>query len=255
VGDDQRSGRHILRELGFTLARDGDQLHGRADVRPEMWAPGTASLRTSILAAWTDHATGLLAVDVLEPRVPVTLELDVHLYQPAPGDGTIHATARALKAGRAVVVLTVDFTDGDGEPVAMGTGSFMAAPDPDLTMPPEATRLAFEPSPLLQMPLAERAGCERRSPGVAVLPRTDDGLNSSRTLNGGLVALAVEEAALSLTPGTTLSSMAMRYLRPVRIGPAIATAEVHAGLGRVEVHDAGTPDRLAISATTRTFAP
>jgi hypothetical protein len=88
---------------------------------------------------------------------------------------------------------------------------------------------------------------------VAVLPRSADGLNSSGTLNGGLVALVIEEAALSLTPRATLSSMAMRYLRPVRIGPAVATAEVHAGLGRIEVHDAGTPDRLAVVATTRTF--
>ena len=73
MGDeDQPSGRHILRELGFTLARDGDEMHGRAEVRPEMWAPGTEHLRTSILATWTDHAAGLLAVDVLGPRVPVT---------------------------------------------------------------------------------------------------------------------------------------------------------------------------------------
>ena len=253
--DDQPSGRHILRELGFTLARDGDHMHGRAEIRPEMWAPGTASLRTSILATWTDHAAGLLAVDVLGPRVPVTLELDVHLYQPAPARGTIHAVARALKAGRSVTVLTVDFTDGDGEPIAMGTGSFMAAPDPGLTMPPEATRMALDPTPvpLLQVPLAERAGCERRAPGIAAVPRTDEGLNSSQTLNGGLVALVVEEAALSLSPGATLSSMAMRYLRPVRIGPAVATADVHTGLGRVEVHDAGAPDRLAVVAVTRTF--
>jgi acyl-coenzyme A thioesterase PaaI-like protein len=61
----------------------------------------------------------------------------------------------------------------------------------------------------------------------------------------------VEEAALSLTPGTTLSSLALRYLRPVRSGPAVATAEVRAGLGRVEVHDAGARGRPAATATTR----
>jgi acyl-coenzyme A thioesterase PaaI-like protein len=103
----------------------------------------------------------------------------------------------------------------------------------------------------LAVPLAERAGCHRRAPGVAVLPRSDDGLNAAGSVNGGLIALAVEEAALSLTPGTTLVSMALRYLRPVRSGPAVATAEVLSGLGRVEVRDAGGDDRPAVTAVTR----
>ena len=88
---------------------------------------------------------------------------------------------------------------------------------------------------------------------MAVLPRSDDGLNSANTVNGGLIALAIEEAVLSATPQTTLSSMALRYLRPVRLGPAIATAKVRNGLGQVEVRDAGSDDRLAVYAVTRTW--
>jgi acyl-coenzyme A thioesterase PaaI-like protein len=221
-----------------------------------MWAPGTSSLRTSILAAWTDHAAGYLSIDLLGPRIPTTLELDVHLYQPAPGHGTVHAVARTVKAGRAVVVLTVEFTGGDGEPIAVGTGSFMAVPDPTKTLPPIVGQpeALGDPGARLSAPLAERAGCERRERGVVALPRSNDGLNSAGTINGGLIALAVEEAALSLTPGATLASMALRYLRPARVGPAVATADVLAGLGRVEVRDAGSDDRLAVVATTRTFA-
>jgi hypothetical protein len=45
----------------------------------------------------------------------------------------------------------------------------------------------------------------------------------------------------------------MHYQQPVRVGPAVATAEVRAGLGRVEVRDAGREDRLAVVATTRIF--
>jgi acyl-coenzyme A thioesterase PaaI-like protein len=220
-----------------------------------MWAPGTESLRTSILAAWTDHAAGYLSIDLLGPRIPTTLELDVHLYQPAPGRGTVHAVARTIKAGRAVVVLTVEFSDDDGEPIAVGTGSFMAVPDPNATLPaivaqPEALG---DPQARLRVPLAERARCQHREPGVVELPRSSDGLNSAGTINGGLIAVAVEEAALSVTPGATLASMALRYLRPARVGPAVATADVLAGLGRVEVRDAGNEDRLAVVATTRTF--
>jgi acyl-coenzyme A thioesterase PaaI-like protein len=247
-------GGHILQELSFVLTRVDGEVHGTGRVAPEMWVPGTTSLRTSVLAIWTDVAAGHLAINLLAPRVPVTLELDVHVYGQTPGDGDIHAVGRTIKAGRSVVVFSVDFTHDSGEPVAVGAGSFMAAPDPRLTISPDIldrSPALAEHEPL-RVPLAERARCQRREPGVAVLPRSDDGLNASDTVNGGLVALAIEEAALSLTPGATLSSMAMRYLRPVRRGPAVASADVLAGLGRVEVRDTGNDDRLAVVATTRT---
>jgi acyl-coenzyme A thioesterase PaaI-like protein len=78
------AGRHILRELGFATRREGDEMHGTALITPEMHVPGRGHLRTSILATWADNLAGLLAVDAMAPRVPVTLELDVHLYRPAP---------------------------------------------------------------------------------------------------------------------------------------------------------------------------
>lgn len=256
VDADRRAAGHILVELGFSVARSGEEVRGTAQVVPEMWAPGTTSLRTSILATWVDHVAGLAAIGVLAPRVPVTLELDVHVYEQAPADGTVHAVARLVKAGRSVVVSGVDITDEDGNPVAIGAASFMVAPDPGVELPSDLSLdRPADPRHRLRVPFAERAGCRRRGPGVAVLPRSLDGLNAAGTVNGGLIALAVEEAALSLTPGATLSSLALRYLRPVRTGPAVATAEVRAGLGRVDVRDAGGDDRPAVTATTRAVGP
>ncbi|BCK54056.1 hypothetical protein [Nocardia wallacei] len=69
----------ILREMGFGTWRVGDELHGSAEITPEMHVPGAAVLRTSVLATWADTVSGLLASLVMGPRVPVTLELDVHL--------------------------------------------------------------------------------------------------------------------------------------------------------------------------------
>jgi hypothetical protein len=40
----------------------------------------------------------------------------------------------------------------------------------------------------------------------------------------------------------------------VRVGPAVATATVRAGLGRVELRDSGRDDRLSVTAITRTFS-
>src|SRR5207244_4475201 len=98
-----------------------------------------------------------------------------------------------LKVGRSVVVVGVEFTADDGAPVGTGTASFVAAPDAGLTLPPltESLTMSRGRTGRLAVPFAERAGCERREPGVAALAVSDDGLNASRTLNGGLLALVV----------------------------------------------------------------
>lgn len=251
---DGHARRHVLRELGFAVSRVGDELHGTAPIVPEMLVPGTDCLRTSILATWTDTVAGLLVVDVVQPRVPVTLELDVHLYEPARHWATVRVVGRLAKVGRSVVVPTIELTDEHGTVLGFGSASFMVSPDPALRMPATfSVERPLDGGGRLRQPLAERVGIEHPRPGVAVLPHSVEGLNASNTMNGGLLALAVEEAARSLTPDATIQSMALRYVQPVRIGPAVATAEVRHGLGRVEVVDAGNDDRVAVLATTRVF--
>jgi acyl-coenzyme A thioesterase PaaI-like protein len=253
-GESGARDRHALRDLGWATVRSGDELHGSAPIVEQMHVPGTEQLRTSILATWADQLAGLLVVDAISPRVPVTLELDIHLFRPAPGAGVVHGVGRILKSGRSVIVAGADFTDQDGEPIGFGTGSFMAAPDKRMIFT-SATSVdqAIPDGSRLEAPFAELAGCERQSPGVAVLARSDQVLNASDTVNGGLIALTVEEAALSLSPGATLASLGLRYLQPLRFGPAVARAEVRDGLGRIEVRDAGNDDRLCVVATSRTF--
>ncbi|MGK8503124.1 hotdog domain-containing protein [Nocardia asiatica] len=242
----------ILRELGFATRRMGDELHGRASITPEMRAPGTGALRTSVLATWADTASGLLASLVMAPRVPVTLELDVNLYRPAPGAGEVHAVGRTVKVGRSVFVAEVEFSV-DAEPIALSAASFMVAPDPDVQLPPRLSIELPSTGERLPMPLAERARCERIGPGTVVLPRTIEGLNASDTINGGLIALAAEEAVLSLALGDSLSFLGLRYLLGARVGPVVADARLHAGLGRVELRDTGNDNRLTTLATARIF--
>lgn len=247
---------HIVRELGMALRLVDEGLLGRADIQPQMCVPGTEIVRASVLATWTDVIAGLLVGQVITPRVPVTLELSVELYRPVERCRRVEATGRLLKSGRSVGVVRVDLAAEDGTPIGIGTSSFMAAPDVTLSMPPlaESLRDNHQGQGRLTMPFADRAGCVRRAPGLAELPRAADGLNASNTINGGLIALAVEEAALSLAPGATLSSLVLRYLRPARVGPVVARATAHGGLASVDVRDAGNDDRLAVAATTRTFA-
>jgi hypothetical protein len=87
--------------------------------------------------------------------------------------------------------------------------------------------------------------------GTAVLPCTPVVHNASAAINGGLLALVVEEAALSADPTAgRIESVQLRYLRAIRVGPAVASAELHHGMGRVEVRDASN-DAVAAIATTR----
>lgn len=248
--------RHIMRDLGFAVRPVGGEMHGSAEVVPEMWNPGTASVRTSILAAWADVVAGYLAMDLFAPGVPVTLDLDVHLQHPPDGVELVRMVGRVAKSGRSVSMLSIDVHDDDGRAFGFANATFMAAPNPSLRMPTivrdDEGLLAPHPS-RLEVPFAERASCERVSTGLATIPMRPDGLNASGTLNGGLLALVVEEAALSVD-GPGLASLSMRYAQPVRVGPAVAEAEVVDGLGRVLVRDTGRDDRLAVIATTRAFA-
>ncbi|MGH9017769.1 MAG: hotdog domain-containing protein, partial [Acidimicrobiales bacterium] len=95
---------HILHELGFGLRRLDGGLEGSASVIPELHVPGADRLRTSVLAVWADLMTGLLAATSMGGRVPVTLELNVQLYRPAPSAGSVHGGARPVKEGRTVFV-------------------------------------------------------------------------------------------------------------------------------------------------------
>lgn len=252
--EEHRRSEHILRELGFGVWPAGDELIGTASITPEMLVPGTEVLRASILAAWLDTVAGVRAADALAPKAPVTLGLDLHLEAPPERLADVQVRSRLLKTGRSVVVVEIELL-GDGTPIGIGTASFMAGPAATLELPPMAELAAHTREGLgrLDVPFAERARCERREPGVAVIPLLPDGTNASLTMNGGLLALAVEEAALSALAGTTLSSFTMHYLRPVRVGPATARAVVRGDVARVEVTDAGADDRLAVAATVRSF--
>lgn len=248
----------MLTELQFSVRRElaeTGELTGEAELTPFMHVPGTQQLRTSILIMWADMLGGLLSLVTLRPRVPVTLELDVHLYRPAPGSGRLTAVGRTVKAGRSVQVVESEFMDSSGAVFAFSTGSFMSSHDTSITAPsPTASMRLVGNAPALAVPLGERAGVARVAPGLAELPMSDEGLNSSKTMHGGLIAMVAEEAALALAPaGSTLSSLGIRYLSPIRTGPAIASAAGSNGLFRAEIRDDGTAGRLAALATARTF--
>lgn len=240
-------------EIGMAIEAVGDEMHGWFDVVPELCGPGTTSLRASVAASVADAVLGFHAIRALTPRLPVTLELDVHLFDEITGVPRVHGRSRVVKAGQSVVVTSMDFRDDRDRLVGFGSGSFMAIPNPEFTAPPIDDVLARFAQPLgrLTVPLAERIGCVRTGPGSAVLPCSPIVHNGSKAINGGLLSVAVEEAALAGDPAATrVESLHIRFLRAIRVGPAVVTADVHHGMARVEVVD-GSCGAVAAIATTR----
>lgn len=231
----------VISELGLRAEPHGDGLRGTAEVTPEMWVPGTSVVRTSVLMVWADSVTGLLAGFSMQPRITVTLDLDLHLRRQPVGTGEVRVESGVVKAGRNVVVTHVALTFGDDdEPFAVGHGSFMASPNPDHVIEGGFPLKLLGRRATLPEPLADRAGARRLGPGLAEVPWRPGNLNATESIQGGFVALAVEEAALSgQAEGLVVESMAMRYLRPFRGGAARAHAVVRHGVASVDVETTG----------------
>ena len=239
-------------EMGLVTEVAGDRLRGDAHVVPEILMPGTGAVRTSVLATWADVLAGLLSTLTIAPSIPLTLDLEVQVHRPATSGRDILGEATMVKAGRSVVVCEVRFHErGDAVPFAVSHASFMASPNPDHLQPEAGFERAMQDRRRLAVPLAERAGARVVAPGRAEVPKRPDGLNAAGAIQGGLVALAAEEAAASCVDRPAwLSSLGLRYLRPFTVGPALAEAEAFDDLCIVRVSDAGT-GKLGALATAR----
>jgi acyl-coenzyme A thioesterase PaaI-like protein len=244
------SSTHIVAELGLEMANDPDSVAGSATVIPEVCVPGAAALRTSVLATWTDVLAGAVAARSIEPRIPLTLDLEVQLYRPTPVGSRLLGEASLVRAGRTIVVTQTRFRDAaTGELHADALASFVTAPGPgEVTGSSPMTHLVAP----LAVPLAERCGSRIVEPGTAEVPHRPDGLNPGGAIQGGLVALAAEKAAASLHPEPVLlASLNIRFLRPFMVGPAHAVATGVGGLSVVHVSDAGTGKLGAIATGAR----
>ena len=239
----------IVAQLGLRTTVDGGTARGQAEVVEELCIPGTGLLRTSVLATWADVLTGAVAGIAIDPKIPLTADLEVHLRRPLPIGTAVVVDARPVKLGRTVLLVEADVRDATtDEPVAVAVVSFIASPNPEHVWAdgfPQLGHLGGR----LSVPLAERIGSRIVAPGTAEVPHRPDGLNASGAIQGGLVAFGAEEAAGSTrAEPSVVQSLVLRYLRPFSVGPAVAVAEpLGDDLVVVRMTDAGTgkPGALA----------
>jgi len=244
-------GLSIISELGMGIEYGDGVIRGRAEVQKHACVPGSGVVRTSVLATWADVVTGVIAAHTINPRIPLTLDLEVQVQQQVMAGTPIVAEAAALKVGRTIMVCEARFRHEEtGAPLAAALGSFIASPNPDHVFEggfPSVRAIATR----LSEPFADRAACTVVEHGTAEVPHQPGNLNSSGGIQGGILALAAEEAAASLCDKPTpLASINLRYLRPFTVGPARAVAEGDSHSAIVRVTDAGT-HKLGAIVTTR----
>jgi acyl-coenzyme A thioesterase PaaI-like protein len=225
-------------------------------------------LRATVVASAIDLVGGL------ETRahagLDATFTSDLSLRIPVPGrPARLIARVESLRAGRRLVTTGVRLVDAtNGQLFAEGVTTFTRIPRPPDAIVDAAALATPEhiPSHPLEAPLHEVAGIESEAgqSGRVSLPLQEAHRNPEGILQGALVALLVEEAALAAARGggrnrdpeqVAVSEMDLRFLSAASQGPVRASAEwvgsVGSGMLRVELRDRGQADRLTALAFVR----
>lgn len=223
-------------------------------VREDVLGPGGA-VRLGALAFAVDSAVGMTSGFSALPNWVVTTDIDLRLFAEARV-GPIRIEAAPLRAGRTQVLAEARLYDEGQADLLVGH----ATANHGVLTPENGAPLDVFPVGELMLQrsswdgpgprpaMGERFGARLVGPGVAEMDLGEHARNPWGILHGALHSLLAEDAATSLVDGR-ITDFTIRFMAPVRVGPARATATVLAGHGphvtvRVEVRDPGSGDRL-----------
>ncbi len=258
----------VIAELGFDIEQEGEEWTGRAQVPPGAWAPGTAFPRASVLVTYADIVAGAQYRALTVPNMSVTVDLALDVTAPdAPAlevEGLI-LTSRILRRGKRTAVTETLCRLPDGRVVAVCTGSFaMISSTTNALQHLSGPAPSRHERPLLPGPVMDRAGIGVLGRGTAELALRPGLTNSTSSMMGGLTGMLGEAAALSALgagpePAYFVDRLLVRYLAPVRTGPARAEAVSTAGsparpVVRVALRDTARPQELAADITVGAVA-
>lgn len=228
------------------------------DLRVSTWVPvrddllgADGSVRFAALAFAVDSAVGMTAGFSSLPNWVVTTDIDLRVFADVRV-GPVRTEAETRRAGRTQVLAEARLYDeGQGNLLVAHATANHGVLSPENGAPLDVFPVGVlqvqqsEPTPV-RPPMGERFGARTVAPGVAELAMADNARNPWGILHGTLHTLLAEDATRSLVDGRIVAAT-IRFVAPVRVGPARATATVLGGDGRqiavrVEVRDAGTGD-------------
>jgi acyl-coenzyme A thioesterase PaaI-like protein len=246
---------YIPGRYGYWLERTGEQsVAGRIPVLPSLTARDGTMRSAAVLMA-IDMTCGMAAGIGVLPKWTVTADAEVHFFDPCRV-GPLRVDAVGVRAGRTMSIVEARVVDeGEGDTlVALVTanhGVLDSAFDHFLADAEVGDTQQFaRPEHLDDQSLEEYFGLVVHGETVRI-PLDLRTINPWGILHGGLHGLLVDTAA-TLAGLDAIDDVVMRFLNPVRTGPAVARVmHDHARrddrVFRIEVRD-GVDGRLALMA-------
>ena len=249
--------------------RDLSRLYGHRFLRPAadsitLWAPpmpglcdDEGALTAGAIAFAVDSAGAMVGGFSVWPDWVVTTQLSVHLTEPAIG-GDVRVEGRLVRLGRRQAVvegsLHLEADDADRRIGWWCIDNAILTPESphdidDLNVVGE---LIARDEPVEVPSVLGEFG--PRVDGTSIeLDVTARARNPWGIMHGALSALLAEQAALAATGSGRILTLDLRFLAPVRTGPACAAGTVigrrHGDTHvRVELVDRGADDRLCVLA-------
>ena len=250
-------------EMGFTYRIEEGLGLGWGWHADDLSVPGTDFPHASAMVTYADTLLGLLSSVATarlladrRPALPDPLRASL---------GPIEMEGRLLKTGRTTTLGKTSFSvPGAALPFAICFGTFIGSPRPVDLQPFDRSRaLSAQPDDgasgvTLTEPFTDRVGIRVIDAGVAEVDHRSDVLNSSNSIQGGVLAFVAEVAAQSLATahgGRTfvVDDLDIRYLRAARSVPPREARLLHASESGVVV-EVETRDRVPTTARCRTSA-
>jgi acyl-coenzyme A thioesterase PaaI-like protein len=212
--------------------------------------------RLAVIGTMVDLAAGVMAVRSTAPDWTATFELTIHHVAPAPPGAMLAGNCRLVRGGRNTVI-SETLVEADGVPCAYSEVTYIRFPRPvnARAATPGGGVVDYRTTePPLALPIGELIGFRPDGPGQVSFDLSDPIRNSFGSIQGGMSAVALEEAALSTRPAATIASfLHVYYVSPAKVGPYVARAnplrEVTGGTTcRVDLRDAGA-DRVLVQGT------
>jgi len=246
---------YIPGRYGYWLERTGDRaVAGRVPLLESLATPDETMRSAAVLMA-VDMTCGMAAGLGVLPKWTVTADAEVHFLDPCRV-GPLRVDAVCVRAGRTMSIVEARVVD---EGAADTLVALVTANHGVLDSTFDHFLAGAEIGDTQQFARPEHRDDERLEEyfglhveGAAVrLPLDVRTTNPWGILHGGLHGLLVDTAA-SLAGLTTIDDLMIRFLNPVRSGPAVATVtddRTRAGdrVLRIEVRD-GVDGRLGVIA-------
>jgi uncharacterized protein (TIGR00369 family) len=251
-----------LREVDYPGTPMDTHVVGQVVDLDHLRGPG-GNVRAGALLTIADTVGGMCAGLASLPGWVVSTNLMLRMD---PGDhaGPLGLDARVRRAGRNAVVIQVAITDAGAAGAVIADGVLTSAVLVPEGGPPDFGRpmtLDAPPGPDPALPVLEFFGIEPVDATAVGLEITDRVRNPWGILHGGATAVLVDAAASHAIGGDAATAdVVLHFLRPGRVGPAIARAEIlgtrrDGHLLRVEVVDAGAGNRVMAVAVVTVRAP